>query len=119
MSRYVGVVRFQLDDGALVDFVCDTNDTRREYPRRAPVLSRCFRSPRSSCLHLRKRSRQWLRGRWSFEPYDLDDVQPVLDIRDLDPAAALHEQLPTREGYGAADAGSAGKSRQRRPSVPR
>ena len=39
LSRYVGVVRFQLDDGALVDIVCDTTDIRRDYPRRAPVLA--------------------------------------------------------------------------------
>ncbi|HEX2685555.1 MAG TPA: hypothetical protein VHN14_03010 [Kofleriaceae bacterium] len=39
MPRYVGVVRFQLDDGALVDIVCDTTDIRRDYPRRAPVLA--------------------------------------------------------------------------------
>jgi hypothetical protein len=39
LSRYVGIVRFQLDDGALVDIVCDTTDIRRDYPRRAPVLA--------------------------------------------------------------------------------
>jgi hypothetical protein len=39
LSRYVGVVRFQLDDGALVDIICDTTDIRRDYPRRAPVLA--------------------------------------------------------------------------------
>lgn len=39
LSRYVGIVRFQLDDGALVDIICDTTDIRRDYPRRAPVLA--------------------------------------------------------------------------------
>ncbi len=39
LSRYVGVVRFQLDDGALVDIICDTTDILRDYPRRAPVLA--------------------------------------------------------------------------------
>jgi hypothetical protein len=39
LSRYVGIVRFQLDDAALVDVVCDTTDIRRDYPRRAPVLA--------------------------------------------------------------------------------
>ena len=39
LSRYVGVVRFQLDDAALVDIVCDTTDLRRDYPRRGPVLA--------------------------------------------------------------------------------
>lgn len=39
LSRYVGVIRFQLDDAALVDIVCDTTDIRRDYPRRAPVLA--------------------------------------------------------------------------------
>lgn len=38
LSRYVGIVRFQIGDGALVDIVCDTTDIRRDYPRRAPVL---------------------------------------------------------------------------------
>jgi len=37
LPRYVGIVRFQLDDGALVDIVCDTTDISRDYPRRAPV----------------------------------------------------------------------------------
>lgn len=39
LPRYVGIVRFQLDDAALVDVVCDTTDIRRDYPRRAPVLA--------------------------------------------------------------------------------
>ncbi len=39
LSRYVGIVRFQLDDAALVDIVCDTTDIRRDYPRRAPLLA--------------------------------------------------------------------------------
>ena len=39
LPRYVGIVRFQLDDAALVDIVCDTTDIRREYPRHAPVLA--------------------------------------------------------------------------------
>lgn len=39
LPRYVGIVRFQLDDAALVDIVCDTTDIHREYPRRAPVLA--------------------------------------------------------------------------------
>jgi hypothetical protein len=36
LSRYVGIVRFQLDDGALVDIVCDTTDIRRD-PERSQV----------------------------------------------------------------------------------
>jgi len=40
LSRYVGIIRFQIgDDGALVDIVCDTTDIRRDFPRRAPVLA--------------------------------------------------------------------------------
>lgn len=39
LPRYVGIVRFQLDDAALVDVVCDTTDIHRDYPRRAPVLA--------------------------------------------------------------------------------
>jgi hypothetical protein len=39
LSRYVGIIRFQLDDAALVDIVCDTTDISRDYPRRAPVLA--------------------------------------------------------------------------------
>jgi hypothetical protein len=39
LSRYVGVVRFQLGDAALVDIVCDTTDIRRDHPRRGPVLA--------------------------------------------------------------------------------
>ena len=39
LPRYVGIVRFQLDDAALVDIVCDTTDIRREHPRHAPVLA--------------------------------------------------------------------------------
>jgi hypothetical protein len=39
LSRYVGIVRFHLDDAALVDVICDTTDIRRDYPRRAPVLA--------------------------------------------------------------------------------
>lgn len=32
LPRYVGIVRFQLHDAALVDIVCDTTDIRRDYP---------------------------------------------------------------------------------------
>ena len=39
LSRYVGIIRFQLDDAALVDVICDTTDIRRDHPRRAPVLA--------------------------------------------------------------------------------
>lgn len=39
LPRYVGIVRFQLHDAALVDIVCDTTDIRRDYPRHAPVLA--------------------------------------------------------------------------------
>lgn len=39
LSRYVGVVRFQLDDRALVDIVCDTTDIQREHPANASVLA--------------------------------------------------------------------------------
>jgi len=39
LSRYVGVVRFQLGDAALVDIVCDTTDIRRDHPPRGPVLA--------------------------------------------------------------------------------
>ncbi len=39
LPRYVGIVRFQIDDAALVDVVCDTTDIQRHYPRRAPVLA--------------------------------------------------------------------------------
>jgi hypothetical protein len=39
LPRYVGVVRFQLDDAALVDIICDTTDIRRDHPRRASVLA--------------------------------------------------------------------------------
>lgn len=39
LSRYVGVVRYQLDDGALVDIICDTTDIRRDHPRRGAVLA--------------------------------------------------------------------------------
>jgi hypothetical protein len=39
LSRYVGIIRFQLGDGALVDVVCDTTDIRRDYPRRGPVIA--------------------------------------------------------------------------------
>lgn len=39
LPRYVGVVRFQLADAALVDVICDTTDIRRDYPRRAPLLA--------------------------------------------------------------------------------
>jgi len=39
LPRYVGIVRFQLEDAALVDIVCDTTDIRRDHPRHAPVLA--------------------------------------------------------------------------------
>jgi len=39
LPRYVGVVRFQLEDAALVDIICDTTDIRRDHPRRAPVIA--------------------------------------------------------------------------------
>ncbi len=39
LPRYIGIVRFQLDDAVLVDIVCDTTDIYREYPRCAPVLA--------------------------------------------------------------------------------
>ena len=39
LSRYVGIIRFQLDDAVLVDIVCDTTDISRDYPRRAPLLA--------------------------------------------------------------------------------
>ena len=38
LSRYVDIVRFQLEAGAPVDIVCNTTGIRRDYPRRAPVL---------------------------------------------------------------------------------
>ncbi len=39
LSRYVGIIRFQLDDAALVDIICDTTDINRDYPQRAPLLA--------------------------------------------------------------------------------
>ncbi len=39
LSRYVGIIRFQLGDAALADVVCDTTDIRRDHPLRAPVLA--------------------------------------------------------------------------------
>jgi hypothetical protein len=49
LSRHVGVIRFQLDDAALVDIVCDTTDIRRDYPRRAARLASWSRLPARDC----------------------------------------------------------------------
>jgi hypothetical protein len=39
LSRYVGVIRFFLEDNALADIVCDTTDISRDAPALAPVLA--------------------------------------------------------------------------------
>ncbi len=38
LSRYVGVIRFSLDDRWFADVLCDTTDIRRDVPLSAPVL---------------------------------------------------------------------------------
>ena len=39
LSRYVGVIRFFLDDEALADVLCDTTDIARDTPPGSPVLA--------------------------------------------------------------------------------